>query len=55
MKVFLGDEIETSDRWVRAYWPDEVRQLLQSGNATQISLDHDLGDDECGTGYDIIQ
>jgi hypothetical protein len=28
--------------------------LLKSGIVTEISLDHDLGDDSRGTGYDVI-
>jgi len=54
MKVYLDDERDTPEGWVRAYWPDEVIELLQSGEVTEISLDHDLGDDERGTGYDVI-
>ncbi|MBF4333332.1 hypothetical protein EAY29_24230, partial [Vibrio anguillarum] len=26
----------------------------KSGNVTEISLDHDLGDDDHGTGYDVV-
>ena len=54
MKVYLDDERETPDGWTRVYWPDEAIELLQSGNVTEISLDHDLGDDERGTGYDVV-
>ncbi|WP_350029165.1 cyclic-phosphate processing receiver domain-containing protein [Caballeronia sp. ATUFL_F1_KS39] len=28
--------------------------LLQSGQVDELSLDHDLGDDARGTGYDVI-
>jgi hypothetical protein len=54
MKVFLDDERITPEGWVRVYWPDEAIDLLQSGQVTEISLDHDLGDDERGTGYDVV-
>lgn len=54
MKVFLDDERTTPAGWVRAYWPDEVIALLQAGGVTEVSLDHDLGDDERGTGYDVL-
>ena len=54
MKVYLDDERTTPDGWVRVYWPDEAIELLNSGNVTEISLDHDLGDDERGTGYDVV-
>lgn len=54
MKIYLDDERQTPPGWVRAYWPDEVIALLQAGDVTEISLDHDLGDDARGTGYDVI-
>jgi hypothetical protein len=28
--------------------------LLESGEVLELSLDHDLGDDQRGTGYDVI-
>ena len=40
--------------WVRTYWPDEVITLLETGQVTELSLDHDLDDDHRGTGYDVI-
>lgn len=54
MKVFLDDERSTPEGWVRVYWPDEAIALLQTGQVTEISLDHDLGDDARGTGYDVV-
>lgn len=54
MKVFLDDERATPDGWTRAYWPEEVIALLQTGCVTDLSLDHDLGDDERGTGYTVL-
>jgi hypothetical protein len=54
MRVYLDDERQTPEGWVRAYWPSEVIALLETGNVTELSLDHDLGDDERGTGYDVI-
>lgn len=54
MKVFLDDERSTPEGWVRVYWPDEAIALLQTGQVTEISLDHDLGDDVRGTGYDVV-
>lgn len=54
MRVYLDDERETPEGWIRVYWPDEAIQLLKSGEVTEISLDHDLGDDERGTGYDVL-
>ncbi|NHZ95557.1 cyclic-phosphate processing receiver domain-containing protein [Massilia sp. CCM 8734] len=54
MKVYLDDERATPDGWVRVYWPDEAIALLAAGTVTHISLDHDLGDDARGTGYDVV-
>ncbi|MDR3479962.1 MAG: hypothetical protein P4L91_04535 [Burkholderiaceae bacterium] len=54
MKVFLDDERQAPAGWVRVYWPDEAILLLETGTVTAMSLDHDLGDDERGTGYDVV-
>lgn len=54
MQVYLDDERATPEGWVRVYWPDEAIALLQTGDVARISLDHDLGDDARGTGYDVI-
>ncbi|WP_038487633.1 cyclic-phosphate processing receiver domain-containing protein [Janthinobacterium agaricidamnosum] len=54
MKVYLDDERNTPDGWIRVYWPDEAISLLAAGGVNEISLDHDLGDDERGTGYDVV-
>jgi hypothetical protein len=54
MRVYLDDERQTPDGWVRAYWPDEVIALLECGHVEELSLDHDLGDDARGTGYDVV-
>ncbi|TWU21715.1 hypothetical protein Pla52o_39020 [Novipirellula galeiformis] len=54
MKIYLDDERVTPEGWARVYWPDEAIKLLQSGDVTAISLDHDLGDDDRGTGYDVV-
>ena len=54
MKVFLDDERIAPEGWVQVRWPEEVINLLRSGNVTHLSLDHDLGDDQHGTGYDVL-
>ncbi|WP_028536198.1 cyclic-phosphate processing receiver domain-containing protein [Paludibacterium yongneupense] len=54
MKVFLDDERVTPAGWVRTFWPEEVIALLKTGQVTELSLDHDLGDDERGTGYTVL-
>lgn len=54
IKVFLDDKRPTPDGWIRAYWPEGMIHLLKSGRVAEISLDHDLGDDASGTGYDVL-
>ena len=54
VKVYLDDERETPEGWHRVYWPEEAIALLKTGEVSEISLDHDLGDDEHGTGYDVV-
>lgn len=54
MKVYLDDERPTPPGWVAARWPDEVIALLEAGGVTVVSLDHDLGNDKRGTGYDVV-
>ena len=54
MKVYLDDERVAPEGWVRTRWPEDTIQLLETGEVTHLSLDHDLGDDEHGTGYDVL-
>ncbi len=54
MKVFLDDERIAPEGWLQVRWPDEAIKLLQGGAVTHLSLDHDLGDDKHGTGYDVL-
>lgn len=54
VKVYLDDERTAPGGWVRVFWPDEAIKLLQTGTVSEISLDHDLGDDDRGTGYDVV-
>ena len=54
MRVFLDDERSVPEGWVGARWPEEVISFLERGEVDEISLDHDLGDDEHGTGYDVL-
>lgn len=55
MKVYLNDERSTPEGWTRVYWPAEAIELLRTGEVEEISLDHDLGDDDRGTGYDVVK
>jgi hypothetical protein len=55
MRLFLDDFRKEPDGWVRVYWPHEAIELLKTGDVEEISLDHDLGNDEIGTGYDVVK
>jgi hypothetical protein len=54
MKLYLDDvRIPTSDwKWVKT--AKEAIRELKTGLVTHVSLDHDLGDDSKGTGYDVV-
>lgn len=54
MKVYLDDFRPTPSGWISARWPGDVIALLKTGKVTHVSLDHDLGDDSIGTGYDVL-
>lgn len=56
MKLFLDDERPAPEGWTLVRWPEEAIPLLAiGGKVTEISLDHDLGDDTRGTGYDVVK
>lgn len=54
IKVWLDDARPAPIGWKHVLWPQEAIELLQKGKVTYISLDHDLGDDRRGTGYDVL-
>ena len=54
MKIFLDDLRETPPGWPHCFWPEEVIELLKLNECTHLSLDHDLGDDSHGDGYDVL-
>ena len=54
MKVYLDDLRTPPEGWTHVLWPDEAIAWLKTGQVEEISLDHDLGNDERGTGYDVI-
>lgn len=54
MKVYLDDIRIPPNDWEWVKWPKEAIKLLKTGKVTEISLDHDLGNDKKGTGYDVI-
>ena len=54
MKVYLDDARDAPAGWIRVRWPRVAIELLKTGQVTDLSLDHDLGDDERGSGYDVV-
>jgi hypothetical protein len=55
VKVYLDDERTPPAGWKLVKTPKEAISMLKKGNVTDISLDHDLGDDKkIGTGYDVL-
>lgn len=55
MKVYLDDERTPPKGWTLVYTPLAVINLMKTNVVDEISLDHDLGDDEnIGTGYDVL-
>ena len=57
MKVWLDDLRSAPPGWVRVRTPEEAIALLETGDVTEISLDHDLGlmgGKRERTGYDVL-
>ncbi|WP_396429300.1 cyclic-phosphate processing receiver domain-containing protein [Limnohabitans sp.] len=54
MKIYLDDERPAPAGWTLMRWPHEVIAALQTECVSAISLDHDLGNDQIGTGYDVL-
>lgn len=53
MRLFLDDERIAPPGWIQTYTAANAIRLLKSGAVKEISLDHDLGPAEAGTGYDV--
>src|SRR5574338_299415 len=54
MYGWLDDERDAPSGGQRCRTPDEAIGWVRSGLVAVLSLDHDLGDDAAGTGYDVI-
>jgi hypothetical protein len=56
MRIYLDDVRSTPQGFThRCYTAQEAIQLLQTGECESISFDHDLGQPENGTGYDVAK
>lgn len=54
LRGWLDDERPAPEGWVSYRWPQEMIADLHQGILEEINLDHDLGDDDRGTGYDVL-
>ena len=55
MMVYLDDERQTPDGWVRTYSVEETNALLRTRQVTHLSLDNDLGSlDPKTEGFNVI-
>lgn len=54
MKVYLDDERTEPRGWFRVKTAKEAIKVLKNNKVDVISLDHDLGEPENGTGYDVL-
>ena len=56
LRIWLDDVRPEPPGWTRCWWPDQVIALLRAHPLGEVvlSLDHDLGDDARGTGYDVL-
>lgn len=53
-RVYLDDERTPPAGWTLVATAQATIELLKSGEVTHLSLDHDLGEDDVGTGYDVL-
>ncbi len=58
IRVWLDDDLvdrAAPDGWTQVTTAREAMELLLTGNVVELSLDHDLGDDErFGRGVDVV-
>ncbi len=53
VRLWLDDVRPAPEGWVHACTAQAAISILNVGNVTEISFDHDLGPDNAGTGYDV--
>lgn len=52
--LFLDDVRKEPKGWVRVKTADRCIKVLEGNRVKVLSLDHDLGENENGTGYDVV-
>lgn len=55
MKIYLDDVRPCPKGWELAETAWYAIDLLKTEDVTHISLDHDLGPESAGTGYDVLK
>lgn len=53
LKIYLDDERKSPEGWIQVFSYQECINMLCQFNPTNLSLDHDLGEEK--TGYDVIK
>lgn len=53
-KLWLDDLRQEPEGWIRAKTASQAIMLLATGAFGEVSLDHDLGHDLAGDGYQVI-
>ena len=54
MNIYLDDERKTPEGYTRTYTSAQTIAVLKTAsNIDILSLDHDLGEDDAGTGYTV--
>jgi hypothetical protein len=58
IKVWLDDDLiyrTAPEGWIHVTTADQAIDYLRTGNVVELSLDHDLGDDQkFGRGVDVV-
>ena len=55
MKLYVDDIRIAPEGWVQAWNVKQALKFLSAEEVTHLSLDHDLGDADDNTGYDIMK
>jgi hypothetical protein len=54
VKLYLDDVRETPAGWTGVKTAAEMIRLLESAEVDEVSLDHDLGPEDSGDGYEVL-
>lgn len=54
MRLYVDDMRQAPEGWVSVKTAQEAIEILKTGAVEELSLDHDLGAEENGTGYNVL-